>query len=178
MYIISSLIKKVFKINRKQKYEYQLSNKTSLNINKHKNINTSPGRDQRSKISNEEIGPIDLNININSDYFCPGAVEQLITKNALVKLFVKRMEDLAYSPGINGQMLGFLYDTTQINDSAVNILNSLQTKCGIISEVFLVCAAAMATDQTFNISSAYGMIDPMIFSYENVVSSNFQLLDA
>jgi hypothetical protein len=180
MYIVSSLIKKFFLNGRKQQYEYNLSNKTNLNINKYKTANTSIGRDQRSNISTEEIGPkdLDLKLNIKSDYFCSGALEELKNKNALVKLFVQKMENLSYSPGINGQINGFLYDTTPINDSAVNILNSLLSKCEIISEVFLVCAAAMATDQTYNLNSVYGMIDPMIFSYENVISSNFQLLDA
>jgi hypothetical protein len=178
MYIVSSLVKKIFSKNRKQLYEYKLSNKTNLNINKYKNINTSIKRDQSSKISNEEIGPVDLNINISFDYFCSEAIQEIINRNALVKLFVKKMEDLAYSPGINGEMFGILYNTTQINDSAVNILNCLESKCAIISEVFFMCAAAMATDQTFNLSSVYGMIDPLIFSYENVISSHFQLLDA
>jgi hypothetical protein len=180
MYTVSTLIKKLFKKNLKQQNEYKLSDKTNININKYNNVKTSIERDQRSKISNEEIVPndFDLKLNIKSDYFCSGALEQLKNKNALVNLFVQKMENLSYSPGINGKIYGFLNDTTQINDSAANILNSLQSKSAMISEVFLVCAAAMATDQTNNLSSVYGMIDPMIFSYENVISSNFQLMDA
>lgn len=181
MHTVTILFKKLFNSRGKQQYEYKLSNKTNFNINKYNTGNTSIGRDQRSKISSEEIEPInpfDLKLNIKSDYFCSGALEQLKIKNALVKLFLEKMENLTYSPGINGKMYGFLYDTTQINDNAENILNSLLCKCQIISEVFLVCAGAMATDQTINLSSVYGMIDPMIFSYENVISSNFQLLDA
>lgn len=171
-------LKKIFSFNRKQIYDHKLSNKSNLNINKNNNINTSIVKDQRSNISNEEIEPIDLNINFKSANFCREALDQLMNKNALVKLFVKKMEDLEYSPGINGQIRGFLYDTTQINDSAANILNSLHSKCEAISHVFLVCAAAMATDQTINTNSVYGMIDPMIFSYENVISSHYQLLNA
>lgn len=171
-------LKKIFSFNRKQIYDHKLSNKSNLNINKNNNIKTSIIRDERSNISNEEIEPVNFNLYLKSDNFCREALDQLMNKNTLIKIFVKKMEDLDYSPGINGQIRGFLYDITQINDSSTIILNSLQSKCEAISHVFLVCAAAMATDQTVNINSVYGMIDPMIFSYENVISSHFQLLNA
>jgi hypothetical protein len=181
MHTVTFLFKKLFKRSDRQQYEYKLSNKTNFNIHNNNTGNTSIGRDQISKISSEEKGPIDmfdLQLNMESKYFCSGSLEQLKNKNALVKLFMEKMENLKHSPGINGKMHGFLYDPTQINDHANNILYSLQFKCQIISEVFLVFAGAMATDLTFNLNSVYGMIDPMIFSYENVISSNFQLLEA
>jgi len=179
MSYLSYFLKKNFKwVSKDSKNDYKLSNKANLNINKNKDINMSIPKDPNSIGSYIEVIPENSNTNTNSGFFTSRAMEKLTDKDTLVKLFVRKMNDLAYSPGINGELSGYLFDSTSLNETADKIISSLDSKCAIISEAFLICVATFAADQTDNLSSVYSMIDPAIFTYENVISSHFNLLDA
>jgi hypothetical protein len=77
------------------------------------------------------------------------------------------MDELAFSLGIMGIMLGYLTIKINLYGTIYNILMYLELKSRKISEVLLNCAAVITRDLTFYLMFNYGLL----WSYLNLISN-------
>jgi hypothetical protein len=136
------------------------------------NPNSLMNNNKLLNIENISTSSINDNPEINTIFKCN--INIIGNDNILINAFLEKMKELNGGPRIIGRIYNYLYDPTNIQGTIEYIMSDIKWKGGVISEVFLSSIPILITE----LNSSSTIICESLLSYQSIMDSHFDLLDA